>query len=437
MTNLFITFILYFFTFLILNVFVFRSSKYYNVILVLVFFIFNFNISTGYQQIVANQLIDQRLSSIFIALIICLVFTVNKNTFKLKAWSLYLLSLVIVYFTLEFVIRIADKVNYTELIITYSSIIILILIFKSLSNINIVKILYSINYIAILNGLLGIAQFITGKSLLIGNFNDSIVYQGETHIETIRTVGFSGTNNAAGNFGALLFGVVLYNCVKKRTPLSIVALLLTLLFSIFTFTRIGYVAGLIEIILAITLYRTRKRKTSYLKLAVTVLACFVLIIVGLTYSSDIIDKVFTERGNTQLARFVQYDLVYRDVIKNNWIMGIGTGQYQNFMYSNYGIYDIHIHSQYLNFFAENGILVLVLFIWFNIYVLIKILLANISAELKSLSFSLFIANLICSNFNPNQYYYINNILYYLLLLGIFFYTQKNSTSMITANKMYL
>jgi O-antigen ligase len=323
--------------------------------------------------------------------------------------------------------RISDYIHFAMLVITYISIYILILIFKSIDTINVDRIYYSINYLAIFNGVLGIAQYITGKSLLIGDFNSSILYTTATNIETIRSVGLAGTNNAAGNFGALLFGIVFYNCLTKKSFFSILALGITLTFSILTLTRIGYIAIIVQIIIVFLFYYPKTRRGTHLKIILFTFSISTLIIFALIFSTSIINKIITERGNTELARFIQYDRIFKFIISKHPFAGIGTGQYKEYMLSNFGIYDIDIHSQYLNILAENGLIFFMSFFILNLYILIRVLRSNLDSKLKILGLSLFIANFICSNFNPNQYYYINNVFYYLLLFCIYFKAKISNT----------
>ncbi|WP_222848552.1 hypothetical protein, partial [Lactiplantibacillus plantarum] len=88
---------------------------------------------------------------------------------------------------------------------------------------------------AILNGVLSILQYITGKTLLIGNLSQSIVYtEGVTNVK--RVVGLAGSNNAAGNLGVLLFCICLYNTVTQKNLFSLFSLGITTVFSLLTLT---------------------------------------------------------------------------------------------------------------------------------------------------------------------------------------------------------
>lgn len=56
---------------------------------------------------------------------------------------------------------------------------------------------------------------LTKKTLLIGSFSESILYT-EGIVDSNRAVGIAGSNNSAGNLGALLFIIALFNLYKKR-----------------------------------------------------------------------------------------------------------------------------------------------------------------------------------------------------------------------------
>jgi hypothetical protein len=138
----------------------------------------------------------------------------------------------------------------------------------------------------------------------------------------------------------------------------------------------------------------------------------------------IYEILFANRGNTQGYRFIQYGRVAQYILPHvNAIKGIGLGQYRNYIYYFYKISDIDLHTQYLNVLIEQGWIVFILFIVFNIFIFIRALKSSNSALKKAFVISLFVANLICSNFNPNQYYYVNNLVYYLLMFN--FYVSNN------------
>ena len=61
------------------------------------------------------------------------------------------------------------------------------------------------------------------------------------------------------------------------------------------------------------------------------------------------------------------------------------------------------------------------FIVLNVSIFIKMIkrFKNYNLE-RIFIISLFISNLICSNYNPNQYYLSNNVLYYLIVFVIAF-----------------
>ena len=154
---------------------------------------------------------------------------------------------------------------------------------------------------------------------------------------------------------------------------------------------------------------------------------FIIIFLGLVCIALILhlfgDKIyyilFEQRGKTQDARLLQFNYIFNNIInKNNLWSGIGTGQYTYYAYNYLSHYDLDIHSEYLNILTENGILAFGIFITFNIY-LFRIALKKCESKLENIFIiSLFLSNIICCNFNPNQYYEINNFTYYTILYCI-------------------
>ena len=412
-----VLFILYFLFFIFVNRTLIKTEKYKNLILLLFMFLFSFYLSVNVNLISMNIPVH----SVSVALIICLFIVMSSRTIKPGKELIYFLPLFF-YFGYELVsFRINEYDIYYQMISMYISIFIIILIYRSLEEIDLNQILYSINYLAIFNSLLGIAQYTTGKQLLLGNFDTSILYT-EGVVATYRVVGLVASNNGAGNFGALLFGVVLYNFLKRKNSLSFIALILTLIFSALTLTRIGYVAIIIEILIFYFAFKPKSKKGINLKIIIFSIGTPFALSVLWIFSSQIINRLFVERGNTSESRFYQFQRIYEYIIPEHWLFGIGNGQYQSFLYSNFQILDAPIHSQYLNVLAEQGIIFFLMFIFFNFWLIYKIIISTrIEKNLKVLAISIFIGNIICSNLNPNQSYYINNVLYYLIIIGLYFY----------------
>jgi lysylphosphatidylglycerol synthetase-like protein (DUF2156 family) len=413
-----ICFIIYFLLFLTSNFFLKKKEKYKNIIFLLFMFSFSFYLSIGVEYYIREDTIKTGIHSVFLAIIVCLIMVISRNVLKLGLELFFFIPLFI-FLIIDYLTRTSDYSHYYSILFTYLSIFLIFLIFRSLPSIKIEPILTSVNYLAFINAILGIAQFITGKQLVIGHFNDSIEYT-EGIVATNRAIGLAGTNNAAGNFGALLFGVVLYNYVNKHDKFSLLTLILTSIFSILTFTRIGYVGILLEFFILVAFNKKWSTKKIIVVIFQAVLGLFAIIM----FSSKIINKLFIERGDTQEDRFLQFDIVKKYIINDHWLFGIGTGQYRDYLYKNYSIFGPDIHSQYLNVMAENGIFIFILFVLFNCWIIEKIISSNTGRLLKILGVALFIGNFVCSNFNPNQYYYLNNILYYLVMLTIAFYSKK-------------
>ncbi|MGZ0131897.1 O-antigen ligase family protein [Priestia megaterium] len=433
--KLVVTFMLYFLIFAIWNAGFVKKEKYKNLYLVFFLFLFSFYLSTPYYQINLDGSIQSAsVHTVFIALILCLFFVADKSVLKpgkelILFIPLFLQALISVsYFKFS---NIADVFGILN---AYISIYLIVLIYRSIPNIDINKFLYSINYLALVNGILGIAQYITGKSLLIGSFNSSILYT-EGAVDIKRVIGLAGANNAAGTFSAILFGVVLYNLLKKRNLFSLVALLITTLFAVLTFTRVGYVAIFAEILIFWLLYKPKKKRTQFMKIISFCFGLPIIAIVTSSFISGLINKLFTERGDTSSERFRQFQRAYDYVISNNWFSGVGIGQYKPYLLNHYRIADLPIHSQYLNVLAEQGVFILIVFVLFNFTIIYKILRnKHIDKDLKVLAVAIFSANFMCSNFNPNQFYYMNNVLYYIIMLGLYFYAKRYKPVAETSDK---
>lgn len=423
-----VVFLLYFVLFFIVNKRFIKEKKDKNIILLLSLLIFNFNLSIGYNQFLVGQQLHVYIPAISIALFICACFVVKpQEIFSRKEnREYYFLIFVMLLFPLSNVLEIVDYANYFRVSFVYYAMILILFIYIGIKEIDISKILYSINYLALFNALLSFAQYLTGKQLLLGSINSSIIYT-EGIVDIKRVVGLAGSNNSAGNFGALLFGVVLYNCLKSKDLLSWLTLFLTSIFSILTLTRIGYVAIAIEIIVAFFMYIPRNKLETKLKKWIFILGLGLLCITTFLLKNKIISVLFTDRGNTADERFRQYNTVFKYILHDHILFGIGNGQYRTYIYeqSDHKIVDIPIHSQYLNVLAENGIFLFTLFVLLNAYLIYTTFVyCKKQNLLKMLVVLLSISNFICSNFNPNQYYFLTNVVYYLLMFGIMFYSKK-------------
>ncbi|MCM3602230.1 O-antigen ligase family protein [Robertmurraya korlensis] len=392
------------------------------IILLTILFALSFNLSLGFEQFLDDEHSVGRVHSGFIAIVACFVIFFNKRMFQLrKEWIFILPLFIISLYDLFF--RVDDYVRFLTITHTYISILLLYLIFKGIDKFDINRILNGFNYLAIFNGILSIAQYVTGKKLLLGNFNDSIIYT-EGLVVTKRAVGLAGTNNSAGTFAALLVAVTLYNVAKRKDKLSIISLVLTLIAAILTLTRSAYGAILVElmIFIAVIIYKNRDKFYRYIKFVVI---GTILVVLGLFFSRNLIyQKLFLERGDTTSSRFTQYERTFNNIVPDHFLFGIGSGQYRTYLLKHFSIRDIDIHSQYLNVLVESGFIIFVLFVILNLALVIKIVTSNCDWILKTITACIFIANLMCANFTPSQYYYLNNIIYFLIMFAIYFEARK-------------
>ncbi|WP_270568134.1 O-antigen ligase family protein, partial [Clostridium beijerinckii] len=231
------------------------------------------------------------------------------------------------------------------------------IIYKIIYGYNYKKIVDFFSYLAIYNGLLAVAQYITEKKLLIGQFNKDIYFITETGEQVKRVVGIAITNNAAGNLGCILFAVVLSNYLRTKGKIHLIALMFTSIFSILTLTRIGYIGIGIVIFINFLISKWNSMGALLKRLMVIMIVMTIVGIVVYLFGNEIFYVLFEQRGNTQDARVIQFKFIFNNIIKNNnfW-SGIGTGQYEYYTYNFLGYRDIDIHSEYLNILAENGIL---------------------------------------------------------------------------------
>jgi hypothetical protein len=311
--------------------------------------------------------------------------------------------------------QINDIFKFCSIVVLYLSIFFIGLMYKSLNEYNLERVLNAFSYMAIFNGILGVLQYITNKKLLIGAFNDNIFYtQGGDSVK--RAVGLAFSNNAGGNLGAILFCIVLFNYLRTKKKIHLFAVVINGIFLALTLTRLGYLAAIVEAAIFFLLTKWDSISQIMKKMGLVIGGIVCVLIVALIYGDKIYNTLFTQRGNTEISRAIQYQNVFENIIsKDTFWNGIGVGQYKYYSYYNFGILDIDIHSQYISVLAEQGIFIFILFIILNLYILKKAL-TNAEHKLeKAFIISLFIGNLICCNFNPNEYYIINNLLYYLLM----------------------
>ena len=418
--------VLVFFSILILNKFVWKKERNYNNILIIVIFICSaINVKIG-----SSQPYFDESRSLYVPLAVLIIAMVAIVTIKYNSIKVTFDQIIVLVILLSILLsynsgQIKDMSKFCSIVALYLSIFFIGFIYKNLQEYNIKCVLDVFSYMAIFNGCLGILQYITNKKLLIGVFNDTINY-GEGINIVKRVVGIAGSSNSAGNLGALLFSITLFNYLRTKKKIHLFAFVVNGIFLGLTLTRIGYLAAIIEAVIFLSFSGWHISKTVK-KRSVVSWSIFTVLILGLTCGKKIYSILFSQRGNTTTSRYNQYYNVIKRIMPNTTFWkGIGVGQYQyySFYYQKHLVIDIH--SQYLNVLAEQGMFIFILFVTLNVYIFKKALDNTENRLEKAFVISLFIGNLICCNFNPNQYYTINNLLYYLLMYCYVYKSSKNS-----------
>ena len=359
-----------------------------------------------------------RINYVFIAIFSIFLISININYFRLTLVDFLSILFLVFIIINSFNNKIYEISKLIDLLTLYLSMYLLFVIYKNIDKIGKSKIISSFSYVAIINGSLSILQYVTGKKWIIGAFDHSIIYT-EGIIETKRAIGIAGTNNAAGNLAAILFSVCLYNYMNKKSKTNLLAVILTIVAAILSFTRIAYLAIFIEIIIYFFISNWKNIRNIISKLKVLFFIGLPSCLLVFINIEKIINKLFLERGNTHSYRFFQYNNVVNYLNSQiNLFDGIGIGQYSSYLWNNYGIKEIDLHSQLANILVEQGILALVIFVIINLIIILNVNKSSKTELDKAFLWSLVLSNLLCSNFNPNQYYYINNIIYSMLLLSM-------------------
>lgn len=414
MKQLIILYILFFTS--LLSLFVSKDEKntYRKLILslLLVFIIINVNIKIN----LWNDKFVYINILLLILLILNLIIKRDKKVINIKSIILFLNITNIIYILQMIFIRIYDINLFVYSFSTNLIILLIIIIFyKFQGRFNKDFIIKSIAIIAFINFILGLLQYKTGKMLIYGSLAGDIYYTEGISIVK-RVVGFVGASNGAGNLGAILFPVVLYKFNNKRNLLNLIYIFAVLIFTIMTLTRIAYVAIIIEFLIFFIM-NNNKKDTGHKVLFICVFFIASIIIYNI-YFNNIYNILFTERGSTESVRIEQFLRVYKLFLQYPFL-GVGTGQYTYFILDIFSIKDTEIHSQILNTFVECGFLGGFAYLIFNIRLMIMAVKSIPRVEVWFV-LSLFIGNLIVSNFNPNQYYSIDIFIYYFILCGIIF-----------------
>lgn len=344
---------------------------------------------------------------------------IKKSVDKKIIIMLICLSLINIYILFEpMFLNIYSAEGYSLYLFTYFNVELILIFFLVLRKVSYKNktIISVVSVFSIMNAILGLLQFITGRVLI--NFKDSSQQITELYVG-IRVSGFVIGDNGGGNLGAILFPVLLYKYKKEKNIINFSLILADILFVIFTFTRIAYLAICVEVIIFILFSGKSYIKGIIKNIATTIGALGVGIYIYLNYYNEIIYIFFLQRGDTQYARFTQFTIAIKTFFSTP-ILGTGHGQYNDYAMSKLGLFDeLVIHSQFLNMIVEEGIIIFVLFVIFNIC-LIYILMKKYEKMERLLIIMLFIGNLICVNFNPNQTYEIVIYIYYFILFGLLF-----------------
>lgn len=392
-----------------------KTNKIYYLIFTLVI---PFNTGITISSVFSNNTYSIGIHYVFMTIICIFISSVDLNYLKLTLVEILFIvigiSIVINYCINE----IYDINKFISIVNIYISMNLLFIIFKNIAKENKYKILSAFSYVAIFNGILSILQYITGKKLLLSGLSVSILYTEGISV-TKRAVGIAGTNNAAGNLSAILFSICIYNYIKNRRLRDLIAIILTLISSMLTLTRIGYLAIFVQVIIFFLMSNWHSINALLKKIKIIVTVFIPSICILLWKIDEIIRVLFLERGSTESYRFIQFDNVITylsDTIKI--FDGIGIGQYTSYLLYKFGLSEIDLHSQLINTLVDQGIFITVIFSIIHIIFFINAIKNADDISEKAFIYSLCIGNLICSNFNPNQFYYLNNIIFIILLYGM-------------------
>lgn len=401
----------------------FKNKKYKNVIIILFSTCLAISVRINYNQYIIGTVENIYMPLTLFLIGIISILTINNNIKKISLDNILMIIFLSTIFISYASNQIYDVVSFWTIVPTYLSIFFIGFVYKNIQGYEYYNITNFFSYIAIFNGILGIAQFITNKKLLFGQFNGDIYYlQGSELVK--RVVGIAGTNNAGGNLGAILFTVVFFNYLKRKNTVNLMALILTSIFSILTLTRIGYLGIIIVLFVNFIMSKWNSMSKIVKKILIVAACAIIVVIIIAAFGDKIYFVLFEQRGNTQDYRKIQLDFIFKNIMKYvGFLSGIGAGQYKYYAYYFIGFKDIDIHSEYLNIMVENGVLMFILFIVLNIYLLVRAFKKCDDKIEQAFIVGLFLANLVCSNFNPNQYYIVNNLLYYLLIY-CFVYKKK-------------
>ncbi|AKR38258.1 O-antigen ligase family protein [Bacillus cereus] len=341
----------------------------------------------------------------------------DRKTYSITTYALCLL-VIISCFPLQFLtLQIFDINLFVFHLTVYCNILLMGFFFNQVRGFSLqsMQFFQVVGFFSLFNSILSVIQYIFNRSFLLFSNGASINYTEGLEVVK-RVVGVIGASNGAGNLGVILFPILVFNFLKRKNSLNLLVLLLNIVFVILTLTRISYVAILCQVLIIFLIKKSKNKKEfGYKVLFASMVLIGCTLIISLFYS-EIFNLLFVSRGGTQEHRFIQFINVFQ-VIKENFAMGIGAGQYT--YYASYYLFatDLVVHSQVLNILLEQGIVSFMSFVILNISLLL-FTLRNIDDGYKWLPISLFIGNLITTNFNPNQYYSINIYIYFFIMLSL-------------------
>ena len=409
--------LIYYLILILSQTILFKQERTRVVELMPLFLLFSFSLSLGtFRFNIFGSISTMHVHSTVLLLLMLVFYLINRQT-EFKHPVNYFTGLLLIFTLIQvFVLKdILDWTNFTIVVGTYISIFLMGLVTSSLRIVYLNQVLANFNYLAIVNGILSICQYITGKALLIGSFSQSIVYT-QGVVNTRRVVGLAGSNNAAGNLGVALFCICLYNAINRKNVLSYAALGITTVFSILTLTRIGYLSIIVAAGIFLWGYRKRIETFGISKWKLLGGISGIAVLFLLSFHRVIIQKLLIDRGNTSGERFKQYANAWKTGVENHFFIGSGIGQWQSYSYYNFNHVDLPIHSLFYNVLVENGIFVFVAFCVLNVYLAVKVIKNIKSYDLKIFYVAFCISMLITVNFNPDQYYYVPNFIYYFVTL---------------------
>ncbi|BFH64111.1 O-antigen ligase family protein [Paenibacillus azoreducens] len=253
---------------------------------------------------------------------------------------------------------------------------------------------------SVANSVLGLLQYATNKSLLLFSAQDSINYYEGVKVAK-RVVGFVGASNGAGNLGAILFPVLLYYFMQRKSLFAFTAMLLNAAFLFLTFTRIGYLSVCVQFLIFLFFAPLGNRYGLMKKIGMIIAAGLAAVIAYQLFFDQLYQILFLDRGDTESHRFMQFTGAFSVLREHLWF-GLGAGQYIPYMQTHHGIDDIALHSQFLNALVEQGIFGFMMF-FFAFGALFVWSLKKYKGE-GWFPVALFLGYFIVANFNPNQYY---------------------------------